>query len=362
AGNDEYEDFCRVKLMLDHVHRHPEELKLVDGVEFETFREAHEHCREIHTHPDNYFGDVVMPVPEEVFNDAPEEAETEDLDILGNRDIDLLYSWEPHVGRYPDLEPMAAEYWKVMRSDHGAAEVDDGTEVAGTPSSLNTEQRIIFDMFEAHFKAHVGGNNPEPILLHVDGRGGTGKSYIIRLLSARLDHLARAAGRPSPVVRAAPTGVAANNISGSTIHSLLRLPISKKGELNTLNATEIGNLQAKLADFLYFIIDEKSMIGLRMLAAISSRMGEVWPRSRGMPFGGRSVLLIGDFFQLPPVAERALYSSAGRLTATELNGRNAYLAFARTVELKQVVRQQGDAQAGFRDALEGLRHNNPTAA
>lgn len=103
------------------------------------------------------------------------------------------------------------------------------------------------------------------------------------------------------------------------------------------------------------------MIGLRLLAAISARMGEIWPANRDQFFGGRSVILIGDFFQLPPVAERALYSNATTLSDVELAGRNAYRAFKHTIELKEVVRQQGPEQAAFRDALEGLRHNNPTA-
>lgn len=103
--------------------------------------------------------------------------------------------------------------------------------------------------------------------------------------------------------------------------------MSKKGDINNLNATELGNLQAKLKDVLYFIIDEKSLIGLRLLASISYRMGEIWPRYRDQPFGGRSVVLIGDFFQLPPVAERALYSNNAVLGAVEIAGRNIYRAF-----------------------------------
>jgi hypothetical protein len=61
---------------------------------------------------------------------------------------------------------------------------------ASTPDSLNTEQRIIYNLFEAHYKAYLAGDNPDPLLLQVNGRGRTGKSHIIRLLSARLDQLA----------------------------------------------------------------------------------------------------------------------------------------------------------------------------
>ena len=66
-------------------------------------------------------------------------------------------------------------------------------------------------------------------------------------------------------------------------------------------------------------------------------------------------MLIGGFFQLPPVAERALFNTADNLSAVEMSGRNAYMASDRSVELQEVVRQQGAEQAGFRDALEGLR-------
>jgi hypothetical protein len=377
--NNEFENYCRVKLMLSHAYRDPADLKTVDGSAFDTHREAYEYCQQIHAgqHPDDYYSDVIDPEPEEEFEEPePEElqprdweelahelpnrqAETEDIDVLGNRDVDLLYSWLPHIGTYPDLEDVAPDFWKLKKAEGGDVDIEQIS--ASAPDSLNIEQRIIFDLFIRHYEAHLRGENPDPILLQVDGRGGTGKSHVIRLLSAQLDQLARAHGKESPVVRAAPTGVAANNINGGTLYSLLRLPVSKKGDINLLNATEISNLQAKLGHLLYFIIDEKSMIGLRLLAAISSRMGEVWPRHRDQFFGGRSVMLIGDFFQLPPVAERALYTSQTNvLSETAIVGRNAYRAFSRTVELKEVVRQQGPEQAAFRDALEGLRHNNPT--
>jgi hypothetical protein len=289
---EQFKDFYRIKLMLNHRHRHPDELKVVDDTRFDTYRKVYAYYLQIHQHDDNYYGEVAVPVPEEQFEEPPDEAlgpgdwdelaaelpnhaaDVEDIDILGNRDLDLNHSWEPQVGRYPGLEPATTEYWKRKKADHGAGEEMDEFP-PGAADTLNTEQRIIFDLYIGHYKAFLRGDNPTPLLLQVDGRGGTGKSHVIRLLSSRLNQLAKAAGQSSPIIRATPTGVAANNINGSTLHSLLRLPVSKKGDINTLNAAERSKLQSKLGKFRYFIIDEKSIIGLRLLAAISSRIGKV---------------------------------------------------------------------------------------
>lgn len=104
------------------------------------------------------------------------------------------------------------------------------------------------------------------------------------------------------------------------------------------------------------------MIGLRQLYTVDQRLRQIFLEHQNRYFGGRSVILMGNFFQLPPIAERALYNKqpSNQLKAAKLAGRLAYLAFNKTIELKVVVRQQGDKQAAFRDALEGLRNNNPT--
>ncbi|KAK1826063.1 hypothetical protein QBC39DRAFT_269816, partial [Podospora conica] len=75
----------------------------------------------------------------------------------------------------------------------------------------------------------------------VDGRNSTGKSYVIRLLSIRLDLIARTDGKPPIVARSTLTRVATNSINGSTIHSLLKLPITK-GELILLTGGALSAL------------------------------------------------------------------------------------------------------------------------
>jgi hypothetical protein len=148
-------------------------------------------------------------------------------------------------------------------------------DILGTAiSGLNPEQRLIYEMFVGHYGDVLDGGTPEPLLVQVDGRGSTGKSHVIHLFSSKLDELAASKGHLSVVVRCAPTGVAANNINGYTLHSLLRLPISKSQELEPLVNGALTSLQNKLRQFRYLVLDEKSMISLRQLAFIDQRLSK----------------------------------------------------------------------------------------
>lgn len=172
--------------------------------------------------------------------------------------------------------------------------------ISGVPNDaylgLNENQRIMFDLFIGHYLQVLSGEEPDPILLHVDGQGGTGKSHVIRTVSAWLDRLAAIHELESPVVRAAPTGVAANNINGFTLHSLLRLLISKAGTIDPLSDIEAQCLQRNLRHYRYFVIDEKSMVSNKTLFAIDQRLRQAFLRHKDELFGGRSIMLLGDFY------------------------------------------------------------------
>ncbi|KAJ5143809.1 uncharacterized protein N7515_002596 [Penicillium bovifimosum] len=60
----------------------------------------------------------------------------------------------------------------------------------------------------------------------------------------------------------------------------------------------------------YLIIDEKSMIGLQMLYWIDRRCQQIFLDRREEPFAGLNIILAGDFFQLPPVPRKALFTPA----------------------------------------------------
>ena len=153
---------------------------------------------------------------------------------------------------------------------------------------------------------------------------------------------------------AAPTGVAAFNIEGHTLHSLLSLPV--KGDFKELQGERLHKMQQTLADMDYLIIDEMSMVGRKFLSQVDQRLRQVFPHRADTVFGGCSCFIFGDFGQLPPVMDLPLYTTVSRSPLSD-QGSAAYQLFDRAIVLQQVMRRSGqDAeQVLFRDVLLRLR-------
>ena len=151
---------------------------------------------------------------------------------------------------------------------------------------------------------------------------------------------------------AAPTGVAAFNIDGHTLHSFLSLPT--RGEFKDLEGERLTKLQQSFSEV---IIDEMSMVGRKTFGQVDRRLLQAFPQE---VFGGCSCLLFGDFGQLPPVMDLPLYTTDSR---SELSDQGR-AAFQQAVVLEQVMRQAGQdqEQVQFRDILLRLRDAKVTVA
>lgn len=128
-------------------------------------------------------------------------------------------------------------------------------------------------------------------IIFVSGKAGTGKSTLI--------HYLRHSTKKNVVV-VAPTGVAALNVKGATIHSYFQFPPRVVTE-EDIKEVRDRRLYTKL-DLL--IIDEISMVRADVVDGMDlflRRNG----RDKDLPFGGTQLLLVGDLFQLPPVVTRA---------------------------------------------------------
>ena len=129
------------------------------------------------------------------------------------------------------------------------------------------------------------------------GEPGAGKTYTI---NAFVQYM-RDAG--VEVAITASTGIAATHIGGMTIHSWSGIGIKSmltKYDLDRLASNEYVVKRISRAKIL--VIDEVSMLSHAMLSMVDAVIREV--RQNDEPFGGMQVILVGDFFQLPPVVSR----------------------------------------------------------
>ena len=150
--------------------------------------------------------------------------------------------------------------------------------------------------------------------------------------------------------------MAAYNICGKTLHSTLQLPVHKRGEKD-LVGTSLQKLQIR---FHYMVIDEISMLGQKTFSWVDKRLRQATGALHEQ-LGGMSVLLFGDFAQLPPVGDRPLYSKSYMAGAT-FDGFSVYQMFSTVVILKQVLRQAGTDShiKAFRELLMRIRDGTPT--
>jgi hypothetical protein len=129
---------------------------------------------------------------------------------------------------------------------------------------LEVNQRQLFNFATDHYKQLLDNERLTQFLINLDGKAGTSKSHFIMFLSTTLQNMADSYNRPIPILRVAPTGVAAHGISGRTLHALFRIPVKLTKEYDRLNPQNLQSIQASLRGISYLIIDEKSMIGLKL--------------------------------------------------------------------------------------------------
>lgn len=203
--------------------------------------------------------------------------------------------------------------------------------------------------------------------IFLTGKAGTGKTTFLK-------HIVQHTHKK--VIVAAPTGIAAINAGGVTLHSLFQLPFgyfipddnsvnyfNENQQINTpstllRNAKLNKNKIKLLRELELLIIDEVSMLRADLLDAIDTLLRSV-KRRRNIPFGGVQLLLIGDLLQLPPVVKdfewnilKNYYSSIYFFNAQAFNNSPPI-----QIELEKIYRQ---ADSKFIGLLNNLRDNKVT--
>ncbi|WP_417564030.1 ATP-dependent DNA helicase [Microbacterium sp.] len=220
-----------------------------------------------------------------------------------------------------------------------------------TPT-LNPEQEALFRLIE-DTREHV----------FVTGRAGTGKSTLLNHLAMHTD---------KQIAVCAPTGVAALNVMGQTIHSLFKLPIGLIGRKDEPQSDATRKLLNAIDTL---VIDEISMVNADLMDAVDRALRTARGR-RAEPFGGVQVVMFGDPYQLAPVPPRGdemryvtdhyrsfwffdahVWAGAGA-DADGLLDVGTYGAELSIRELRDIHRQSDPA---FKAMLNAVRHGRVTA-
>ncbi|KAL0198839.1 hypothetical protein M9458_007379, partial [Cirrhinus mrigala] len=218
--------------------------------------------------------------------------------------------------------------------------------------SLNQTQASIFYAVRDWCKIYVSGESPQPFLYFLNGGARVGKSHVIKTIYAqaskilcRLPCMQEHTDISQPtVLLTAFTGTAAFNISGKTLHCLLKLPRSLKPPYQGLG-NSLDEMRADLSNARILIIDEISMVSKQLFAYVNWRLQQI--KGNQKPFGGLSILAVGDFSQLPPLGR------AKPLCVYEDHVLDFWEDNFQMVTLTQIMRQRDDL--AYAELLNRLR-------
>ena len=144
----------------------------------------------------------------------------------------------------------------------------------------NAEQQMAFDI--------VANTNT---CLFITGKAGTGKTTFVKRIQEEIN---------KNFIVLAPTGIAAINVGGETIHSFFGFPLEVLGPYTRIEVSDEKKMLLEKVDTI--IIDEASMVRSDMVDGMDRYLRSAF--CTHMPFAGKQVVFVGDLYQLPPVVKR----------------------------------------------------------
>ena len=214
--------------------------------------------------------------------------------------------------------------------------------------SLNEKQRQFF-----YHVLHSIKTKDDPLRLFLSGGAGVGKSTVTNALyEALIRYLNTIAGENPDdvkVVKTAPTGKAAFNIKGNTLHAAFKIPANRGFEYCALDNDRLNTIRTQLKKLKIIFIDEIYMVGSGMFNFLNLRLQQI--RGTKEPFGGISLITVGDLFQLKPVFDKWIFENSQLGYSALAN--NIWTEYFTLFELTEIMRQKDDKQ--FAELLNRLR-------
>ena len=219
--------------------------------------------------------------------DPPEEIEHEDV----SQQIGLQAERNPQA---PNLEP------PPRHEQYRMPTIWEYEVFLARIALLNRRQRKI--LLNVMHRVKTGA----PFHLFITGGAGVGKSFLIECIYQAAmryyDHQPNVELDKLKVLLCAPTGKAAFNIRGMTLHSAFGIPVSQNNNNRPLSADIANTLRVTFSQLKLIIIDEVSMVGLSMLHKVDTRLRQIMGVDE--LYGNLPVIVLGDFNQLRPVMDR----------------------------------------------------------
>ena len=243
-----------------------------------------------------------------------QEANTKVRDLIGERHAEMEEEGETTDTDIPVVSPTSYGCTEVVQ---GAMEEfneifkkSSTNDVDTMISNLNADQLKVFETITRSIKAQISDAadvTAHTVRLFVSGCGGTGKSFLIKTIS---EWVLSTTNKGVAVL--APTGIAAVNINGMTIHRPLMLPVEhgKTPKYRPLSDDALKIARDVMHKVTLVIIDEISMVSNVTLLYIHLRLTEIFQTQEVEDgwLGKRNILFLGDLLQLPPLFEGPVYT------------------------------------------------------
>ena len=219
------------------------------------------------------------------------------------------------------------EKFNEARAIHHSADhiIADFNDDRTSPYEVELNRRVLelsSEQLDAYkcVVSYVQPTQDRQLLAIWGGEGGVGKSHVLRAaaLYVQLQY-----GYNALVVTAV-TNRAANLVKGVTTEHLFHFNAMKNVHTKKgLQAwkTSIASIRTRFETVKLMLIDEKSVVNLEMLYEIHILLTHAFPEAQGLPFAGISIVLIGDYYQLPPVQGHVPYKNPSTTSEKAWRGR-----------------------------------------
>ncbi|XP_068712755.1 uncharacterized protein [Montipora foliosa] len=209
-----------------------------------------------------------------------------------HKQYDLLYC----IGIFPRNDDEELRLKRMSNDDYYALD-----------RSLNEQQRQFF-----YHVLHSIKTKDNPIRLFLSGGAGVGKSTVTNALYEALITYLNSIKGENPdkvkVVKTAPTGKAAFDINGNTLHFAFKIPANRGFKYCALDSDRFNTIRSQLKELMLIFIDEISLVGSGMFNFLNLRLQQIMGTKE--PFGGIILITVRDLFQLKPVFDKWIFENS----------------------------------------------------